>query len=203
MEEVFTNIYETKYWGDSEFYSGPGSEVFYLKDNYVPFLKQFILDNSIKSIVDLGCGNFKCGPLVYDDLDISYTGYDTYKKMIEHNSNKYSLSKYTFAHLDFYNNKEQIISGDLCILKDVLQHWSLDTIYIFLDYLVESKKFKYILLCNCSGQSVDNTNIQTGDFRFLSSDYLPLKKYNPKKVYNFNGKVNNGYFYKEVSVIEA
>lgn len=70
MEEVFTNIYETKYWGDSEFYSGPGSEVFYLKDNYVPFLKQFILDNSIKSIVDLGCGNFKCGPLVYDDLDI-------------------------------------------------------------------------------------------------------------------------------------
>ena len=195
MEQIFTNIYENKMWGDSEFNSGPGSEIEPNKDTYIPFLKKFILDNSIKSVIDLGCGNFKCGPLLYDDLDITYTGYDTYKKLIEHNSNEYSLSKYKFIHLDFFSFKEQIIGGDLCILKDVLQHWSLDYIYNFLDYLVESKKFKYILICNCRLQSNDNVNIKTGDYHFLSCDYLPLKKYNVKKLYKFN--------YKEVSVIEA
>ena len=76
-------------------------------------------------------------------------------------------------------------------------HWSLDNIYTFLDYLVECKKFKYILLCNCCNQTKDNTDIQTGKWRQLSCDYLPLKKYSPKKVYNFMSNVE-----KEVSVIE-
>ena len=204
MEQIFTNIYENKSWGDGEFNSGSGSEILPNKDTYIPFLKKFILDNSIKSVIDLGCGNFKCGPLLYDDLDITYTGYDTYKKLIEHKSNEYSLSKCKFIHLDFFSFKEQIIGGDLCILKDVLQHWSLDYIYNFLDYLVESKKFKYILLCNCRLQSNDNVNIETGDFHFLSCDYLPLKKYNVKKLYNFRIQIKeNEFYYKEVSVIEA
>ena len=30
-------------------------------------LKKFITDNNI---VDLGCGDFRCGKLIYDDLDI-------------------------------------------------------------------------------------------------------------------------------------
>ncbi len=79
-------------------------------------------------------------------------------------------------------------------MKDVLQHWSLDNIYTFLDYLIEYKKFKYILICNCCDQKQDNTDIQNGKWRALSCDYLPLKKYNPVKLYN--------YYSKEVSVIE-
>jgi len=86
------------------------------------------------------------------------------------------------------------MNGDLCILKDVIQHWSLDNIYNFLDYLVENKKFKYILICNCCYQIQDNINIQNGDFRPLSYKYFPLKKYKPIKLYNYNSK--------EVSVIK-
>jgi len=78
-------------------------------------------------------------------------------------------------------------------LKDVIQHWSLENIYNFLDYLVESKKCKYILICNCCRQKQDDTDIINGSFRNLSCDYFPLKKYNPKKLYN--------YHTKEVSVI--
>jgi hypothetical protein len=74
-------------------------------------------------------------------------------------------------------------------LKDVIQHWSLDNIYKFLDYLVENKKFKYILICNCSDQAEDNTDIKTGNWRPLGCDYLPLKKYNPIKLYNYQTKV--------------
>jgi hypothetical protein len=97
--------------------------------------------------------------------------------------------------LDFCNHKERIIQGDMCILKDVIQHWSLENIYSFLDYLVENKKFKYILICNCGYQTQDNTTIENGDFRPLSCDYLPLKKYNPRKLYTYNTK--------EVSVIKV
>jgi len=200
MEEVFTDIYESKIWGDdnNDAYngsSGRGSDIEFNKYTYVPFLKKFITDNQIKSIVDLGCGSFTCGKLIYNDLDILYTGYDAYAKVIEKNSNEYLLPKYSFIHLDFYNNKEKIINGDICILKDVIQHWSLDNIYTFLDYLLEYKKFKYILICNCSNQLEHDTNIQNGNFRPLSCDYLPLKKYNSRKLYNYHSK--------EISVIEV
>jgi hypothetical protein len=199
MEEVFTNIYENKIWGDNcnpEYNgtSGGGSDIDYNKNTYVKFLKKFIIDNNIKNVVDLGCGDFRCGKLIYDDLDVLYTGYDTYKKVIDYNSKQYLLPKYSFMHLDFYNKKESIINGDMCILKDVIQHWSLDNIYNFLDYLIEYKKFKYILICNCCNQRQDDTNIQNGDWRPLSCEYFPLKKYNPIKLYNYNTK--------EVSLIE-
>ena len=199
MEEIFTNVYENKSWGDDNdnLYngsSGNGSEIYYNINSYIPFLKNFIIDHNVTKIVDLGCGNFKCGTLIYDNLDILYTGYDAYSKIIEKHSKQYSLPKYSFTHLDFCNKKESIIKGDLCILKDVIQHWSLDNIYTFLDYLVENKLFKYILICNCGNQTQDNTDIQIGDFRPLSCDYFPLKKYNPTKIYNYHSK--------EISVIE-
>ena len=200
MEQIFTNIYENNIWGNNnnpEYNgsSGSGSDINYNKDSYVTFLRKFIVDNNIKDVVDLGCGDFRCGKLIYDDLNISYTGYDVYKKVIEYNSKQLQSSpKYSFTHLDFCNNKENIVNGELCILKDVIQHWSLYNIYTFLDYLVEHKKFKYILICNCRDQKKDNPEIANGDIRLLSCDYLPLKKYSPTKLYN--------YHTKEVSVIK-
>lgn len=198
MESIFTNVYETHEWGTNNHTeyngsSGGGSDIDYNKDSYVPFLKNLITDNNIKTIVDLGCGDFRCGHMLYDDLDITYTGYDAYKKVIDYNATQYPLPKYTFTHLDFCNNAESIVGGDLCILKDVIQHWSLDNIYKFLDYLVEQKKFTYILICNCGFQLRDNTDIQTGKFRELSCRFLPLRKYNATKLYNYNTK--------EISVI--
>lgn len=200
MEEAFTNIYENKIWGNNlnlhySGSSGGGSDVEYNINSYVPFLKKVITDNNIKTVVDLGCGDFKCGKLIYDDLDIIYNGYDTYKKIVDYNTSQYPQPKYSFTHLDFCNNKESIVEGDLCILKDVIQHWPLDNIYTFLDYLVESKKFKYILICNCCNQNRDNTDIQTGDCRGLSCQYFPLKKYNAMKLFNYNTK--------EVSIIKV
>ena len=200
MERIFTNVYENNVWGNNNVSgyngtSGGGSDINYNKDTYVPFLKKFITDNNIKDIVDLGCGDFRCGKILYDDLDVIYTGYDVYKKVVDYNSKHYSLPKYSFTHLDFCNKKEDIKNGELCILKDVLQHWSLDNIYNFLDYLLEHKKFKYILICNCCNQTQDNTDIKNGEWMPLSYNYLPLKKYNAIKLYNYHSK--------EVSVITS
>ena len=200
MESTFTNIYEHRFWGDNGVAgyngsSGSGSNVDQNKDTYVPVLQNFIIENGVKTVVDLGCGDFKCGPFIYEDLDVLYTGYDAYRKLVDYNSSKHSAPKYTFKHLDFCYNKESIESADLCVLKDVIQHWPLANIYEFLDYLVETKKFKYILLCNCCAQTTDDTDIRTGQWRPLSCHFLPLKKYNPVMIYNYGSK--------EVSVIHS
>ena len=192
MEDYFTNIYENNEWGNNNnnYYkgsSGGGSTIDYNKDSYIPFLKNFIVNYNIKNIVDIGCGDFLCGKLIYDNLDIVYTGYDTYKPIIDYNLKDNSLPKYNFIHLDIYNNKNSIINADLCILKDVIQHWNVNEIYTFLDYLVYNKLFKYILICNCCNQTEDNPNNDNRSTP-LSINYYPLKKYNPVKLFNYNTK---------------
>jgi len=190
MEALFTNIYESKAWGGSistefEGSSGSGSEVDVNKTTYIPFLKTFIRENRITSVVDLGCGDFRCGPHIYDDLDVSYVGYDTYEKVITcHKKTFFDSKKYTFHHHDFSSHPEAIVGADLCILKDVLQHWEhFEDIYRVLDYITTSKKFKYILIVNCSYQDVgtykDNKMYGDGVFRPLSAKFLPLQKYAP------------------------
>jgi hypothetical protein len=144
----------------------------------------------------LGCGDFICGNVIYDNLNIKYTGYDTYKKIIDYNSKKYTNeSKYLFEHLDIVNEKEKIKNADLCILKDVLQHWSNETITKVMDYLIKTKKFKYIVVCNCCNQKKENDDTRDGAWRPLSCDFLPLKKYCAKKILNYNSK--------EMSIIEC
>jgi hypothetical protein len=187
MNQTFTEVYENGLWGDNKNSnysgsSGPGSSIDYNLKSYIPYLRKFIQKNEIKNVVDLGCGDFRCGPVIYDDLtdDVSYTGYDTYKKVVENNNKNYenNNSRFNFIHLDFFTKREEIIGGDLCIIKDVIQHWCLKDIYTFLDYLVSSKKFKYILVCNCCYQTKHDTDIVNGNFRPLNSNYYPLKKYN-------------------------
>ena len=199
MEHIFTNIYETCLWGtnhNTEYKgsSGGGSDIDYNINTYIPFLQKFMMDHNIKQVVDLGCGDFRCGSFIYDDLvDIVYTGYDTYQKIIDYNTKIYQAPKYTFQQLDFCNNPDKIQPAELYILKDVLQHWKMEEIYPFLDYLVEQKKCKYILIVNCCNQIRDNPE-NNGRSTPLSISFFPLKKYNPKKLYN--------YHTKEVSVIE-
>ena len=196
MINSFKNVYENKVWGNDvvdgyDGSSGGGSTLEYNINTYVPFIKKFINDNGIQSVCDLGCGSFICGKAIYDDMDnIRYTGYDTYEGVIykNKNSSEYPNDKYEFIFSDFYGEKENIKSADLCIIKDVLQHWPLSYITNFMDYLVGSKKFKYILVCNCTKDAVENSDISIGDFRPLSFDLEPMKKYSFEKVYTWDTK---------------
>jgi len=199
MEQIFTHIYEKRVWGDNgnpgyNGSSGTGSSIEY-NHEYIKFLIQFIRTNNIKKVTDIGCGDFRCGPSIYDTLNIEYTGYDAYRKIIEYNSSQHLSPKYTFIHLDACNNKEMIQGGELCILKDIIQHWSVNNIYSFLDYLVSSKKFKFILIINCCQQRIDNPIGNDGEYIELNCNFLPLKKYNPKRLFN--------YANKEISIIEV
>ena len=186
MEPIFTEIYEKNVWGDNNSYiyrgsSGTGSSVEYCK-NYIPFLREFIKTHNIKSVVDLGCGDGRTLKVIYDDLDVKYTGYDAYRDVIVNNKLTHA-EKYIFNHLDFFTFKEYINGGELCILKDVIQHWSLADIKIFMDYIISSKKFKYIMVNNCACQTIDNADCVTEGCRSLSCKFEPLKGYGFKEIF--------------------
>ena len=192
FKTIFHCIYEYSIWGDNSVNnykggSGGGSDLSYNLTTYVPFLNNFIKGHQIQSVADLGCGDFLCGPYIYDSLKINYHGYDTYSNVIEYNIKNFK--NYTFHHIDIFNEWQQIKPADLCIMKDVLQHWRTEDIYTFLDSITLSKKFKYILICNCCGQEEDNIDlVVTGGFRKLSADFYPLQRYDPIKLYKYNTK---------------
>jgi len=147
FKTIFSCIYENAVWGDNPITqykggSGGGSDIDYNLTTYVPFLRSFINNHKITSVADLGCGDFLCGPYIYDNLDIEYNGYDTYDKIIEYNIKNNTIPTCSFHHNDIFNEWNNIKSADLCILKDVLQHWRIDDIYTFLDAIALSKKFK-------------------------------------------------------------
>jgi len=197
---IFNHVYETCEWGNNNAnsykgLSGGGSTINFNEYIYIPFLRNFIESNKISTVCDLGCGDFLCGKLIYDNLNVQYNGYDVYGKLIDFHQNTYNGSdKYKFFHTDIFSERENIQSADLCILKDILQHWDLQSIYTFMDFLVDSKKFKYIIICNCCNQNEDNTDIITGSGRPLSSLFLPLRKYKPVNMFYYNTK--------EVSIIK-
>jgi hypothetical protein len=180
--QIFSYIYNYKLWGDdnSNLYSGSsgtGSSIKNIKDTWVPFLKYFIIEKDIKSVCDLGSGTFSQGHTIYDDLDITYKGYDVYDKL----SPLYT-GKYQFINMDIFKDKHLIEPADLCILKDILCHWSIIEIETFLDYLIYNKKFKYIIICNGYGIT---TNIKTGHWTTSNPNEYPLKKYNPEILYTY------------------
>ena len=190
--DIFTNVYEKCVWGTNKNpeYTGSSGDGSFIENNkeYIALIKSFIRDNSVSSVVDLGCGDWKCGKLIYDDLQIQYMGYDAYEKLIQFNKKTFGSHKYLFTHLDFLTYPDKIQSSDLCIIKDVLIHWPLEYIYSFLDSICSSNKFKYIILTNCSWQKEDNTTIKMGEHRPLSIHFLPLRKYKPKLLLNYHAK---------------
>lgn len=192
-EQIFTSIYERSYWGSNKNTqykgsSGQGSAIEYNINTYIPFVKKFIIEKNIKTVIDLGCGDFRCGPSLYDDLDIIYNGYDTYKKLIDTHVQTFLPPKYNFHHLDICNKKEEIESGDLCILKDILQHWSVTSIHTTLEYFIQTKKFKYILIANCCHQPNGIDTMKTGEYRPLTCEKEPLKSLGAVKQFNWNSK---------------
>ena len=68
-EEVFQSIYENGVWGigkdDAEFIgsSGSGSDPANALP-YLEYLQHFFKEHNIKSVVDLGCGDWQLGRLV-------------------------------------------------------------------------------------------------------------------------------------------
>ena len=142
--EVFGNIYKNQLWGtgsDSSPLSGGGSLPSNAK-SYVNFVKDFIIANDIKSVVDFGHGDWRMWEH-YKFENVSYLGVDIAEELSNSVQKEYGNSTRTFQQLDL--SEQQIPDADLLISKDVLQH--LPTVDV-VSFLNQISNFDYAIICN-------------------------------------------------------
>lgn len=141
-KQQFTNIYEKNLWGGNagEFYSGSGSYREDLIAPYIEWLSSFIVQENIQNIVDLGCGDFNVGSRLTSMVS-HYTGVDIVEKVIQSNIKKYGNDNVNFMCLDIVS--DDLPDGELCLVRQVLQHLSNAEIQRILDKL---KKYKYSVI---------------------------------------------------------
>lgn len=204
--EVFTKVYTDRCWGDNGNPSYAGSSGFgstlQANEALAPVIQDIIRDHRIQSVVDLGCGDFRAGRHIYGGLGMRYTGYDAYKGVVD-NCNKVHSDLGTFVHADI-SCHAQLAPADLCVIKDVLQHWPVDKIVTFMNGLVQSRKYKHILIINTkpSWAMQPGVDIVMGWFRGLSALEPPLDRYNAKVLCEYCiGNQSWGPDIKEVSII--
>jgi SAM-dependent methyltransferase len=123
VAETFRGIYRTKVWGDNgkAFYSGEGS-LGPVLDEYCASLVRFISDHQVRSIVDLGCGDFAVGKELVQASGISYTGVDVVPELIEHHRATVDNARVTFVCADI--TRDPLPPADLYLIRQVLQHLS-------------------------------------------------------------------------------
>ena len=157
MNNVFERIYRNDEWNGG---SGPGSLPL-VNRPYVRFLEAFLRRNHVRTVVDLGCGDWQFSRRV-DWADASYLGLDVVPHILERNRQLYGSPSVQFAASP--SSAGQLPEADLLIIKDVFQHLSNDAV---LDYVNVFSKFRYVLVTNCFKKSLHllNTDIPDGGFR--------------------------------------
>jgi Methyltransferase domain len=118
---VFSSIHARAAWGSdgAEPCSGAGSRGA-LADAYVDAIRTFICENNIRTVVDVGCGDYAIGSRISPLVD-HYTGIDVVPRLIERHR-RLSSDKIHFLCMDAA--KGNLPSADLCLIRQVLQHLS-------------------------------------------------------------------------------
>lgn len=162
--EVFETIYAKNIWGNG---SGGGSHPLNTLE-YADYLQKFLRQFHIKSVVDLGCGDWQFSKFI-DWTAIHYTGIDVVADVINQNKKLYAASNIEFLLANPLDEKVLIAAADLLIIKDVLQHLSNANVLKILRY---TQKYKYCLITN----DFDNSNLdcQNGDTRPLNIKLPPF-----------------------------
>ena len=191
---IFNEIYKNSFWGNG---SGHGSDLNYCKP-YINYLHKFFKDFKVKTIVDLGCGDWQFSKEINFE-GIQYYGIDIAENVIENNKKLYSAENIQFKLLENYKD---IPKSDLLICKDIMQHLSIDENQKIIKELFP--KFKYIISTNCVSpknmfgkflykrtgkyQLIKvNKDILDGDFTLFNISKPPYNQ-KAKKVLRFKGQ---------------
>jgi hypothetical protein len=127
---IFSRIYERNLWGGdqrSKYYSGIGSRGD-VAVTYVKYLSA-LLDQHASSlgkrirVVDLGCGDFEIGKqLVANVQNMHYIGCDIVPALIAHHTTAFGSARVEFRSIDIV--ADDLPAGDICLIRQVLQHLS-------------------------------------------------------------------------------
>lgn len=170
---IFSSIYERGEWGVDENQkgnSGSGSDPQNAKI-YLSFLKSYLEDNSIQSVVDLGCGDWRLGRLINWD-GIKYLGIDVVESVINENTKNFASANISFIKAD--GTDYVLPKADLLICKDILQHLPYKDIQ---NIIKQFSKFKYCIVINDVDPvklTCENIDIPRGYYRCLDLTKPPF-----------------------------
>ena len=101
--DVFAEIYKKKMWsnwGDKDrFCSGSGSSG-EAADAYQQLVVNFIKEHGVRSVVDVGCGDFRIGRALAEHVAL-YTGVDVVEELIEHHREHHASESVRFLYKTF------------------------------------------------------------------------------------------------------
>ena len=143
--EVFSEIYRRQLWGrpadGRQFSSGHGS---YLDLHVLPYVKaigDFTAELGwMPSVVDMGCGDFNVGSRIRGSFG-TYVACDVAPQVLEENRTRFAGLNVEFRQLDMIT--DEFPEGDVCIIRQVLQHLSNVDIVQILEKL---HKYKILVL---------------------------------------------------------
>ncbi len=143
--EVFTDVYLRKAWihptTDRELYSVPGSNPEFGAP-YALAVRRFALKNQVRTLVDLGCGDFRVGQLIAQH-PFKYIGVDVVDMVIDYNNKHYASENIEFIRKDI--SLDVLPEGDLCLVREVFQHLSNVQILAALEQM---RAYKWCLVTN-------------------------------------------------------
>ncbi|MBR1734939.1 MAG: methyltransferase domain-containing protein [Alphaproteobacteria bacterium] len=199
-KERFSEIYRSQSWGGWKGV-GPGSTIKDGAEPFLNFLQTFLnTHNDISSIVDIGCGYGELLKNITWPKNSRYLGLDIVDSVIKYNKEHYIKDNIEFATVDNVKSLAQF-NGDLLIIKDVIQHWSIQKVLFARDHIIPH--FKYAIIVNnirTSFSTVKNSDILTGSSRPLDLEIAPffmkpalvkdyyLPPYRVKRIYLFVNK---------------
>ena len=181
---VFQHIYKTRYWGDRESVSGPGSSMLQTA-NISEVLPRLIARNNFSSMFDAPCGDLHWMAPIISSLDCKYSGGDIVPGVIDIaiRNSKQSGCEPDIKLFDIMT--DDFPNVDVWMCRDVLFHFSFRNIRKTLDNFSRSS-IKFVLVTSHKEQSVNNRNIATGDFRHLNLLKSPFKLRNENVVERFD-----------------
>jgi SAM-dependent methyltransferase len=94
---------------------------------YSKMLRDYMIKNSVSTVVDLGCGDFRVGSLLIDEIDEieKYIGIDVVPALINHLNRRYRHSdNIEFLCRDIVNDDFLCKGGGVYLIRQVLQHLS-------------------------------------------------------------------------------
>lgn len=144
--EVFDLIYRNGAWGKDSAgnsISGSGSHNNRLKNPYIKTVKEILQRNDLKVIADLGCGDFNVGKHFVEDCE-RYIACDISNVILDRNRKNFTLDKVEFHNIDIAD--DELPSGDIAFVRQVLQHMSNDDIMRFLNKIRNTSPYKFLLV---------------------------------------------------------
>jgi SAM-dependent methyltransferase len=157
--ELFSRIYKDRLFGSGHaepFYSGDGSRGRFA-EQYCELVSGLIRQEHIRSVVDLGCGDFCIGKRLAPLVD-SYVGVDIVPELIEHHEATHASARVRFECLDIV--EDSLPAGELCLIRQVFQHLNNAEISRVLEKV---KSYRYVLVTE---------NVPTGEIRFPNVDHV-------------------------------